>query len=274
MPKSESGINKNPILEVESLSKAFGGVKAQDKVSFTVPFGSLTGIIGPNGAGKTTLFNLITGVFRPDKGRILLEGKPIHGRSIHQLVKKGIARTFQNVELFESMTVLENVMVGQYTQTRCGFLGAVFKPPHVIREEKTAREQALSLLSFVGLRDQANKRSGDLPFGWQRLLEIARALASKPRLLLLDEPAAGLNAVETQQLGKVLSDIRNQDVTLLLVEHDMSLTMEVCDTIIVLDQGRLLATGTPRQVQSNPEVMAAYLGEPEDSKHGSAEPST
>ena len=251
------------LLKVEALSKAFGGVRAQEDVSFSVPGGSLTGIIGPNGAGKTTLFNLITGVLTPDSGRILFSGDPIQGRPIHKLVRKGIARTFQNVELFESMTVLENVMVGQYSRTRCGFFGAVFKPPHVIKEENQAKKQALSLLSFVGLKDQAEKRSGDLPLGWQRLLEIARALASRPRLLLLDEPAAGLNAVETERLGKVLSDIKNQDVTLLLVEHDMSLTMEVCDTIIVLDQGRLLAVGTPRQVQSDPKVMAAYLGEPE-----------
>jgi branched-chain amino acid transport system ATP-binding protein len=252
--------NAPSLLTVDTLSKAFGGVKAIQKVSFEVEPERIQGLIGPNGAGKTTLFNLITGVYTPDSGRIIFLNTPIQGRETHELVALGIARTFQNVELFESMTVLENVMVGQYVRTRCGFLNAIVRTPHMRLEERTSKEQALELLHFVGLADQAKVRSGDLPFGWQRLLEIARALASKPKLLLLDEPAAGLNAVETKRLGELILQIKKRGISLLLVEHDMSLTMEISDRIVVLDQGRLIAEGEPREIQSNETVMAAYLG--------------
>jgi branched-chain amino acid transport system ATP-binding protein len=249
-----------PLLKINALSKAFGGVKAIQQVTFGVEPMTVQGLIGPNGAGKTTLFNLITGVYKPDSGEILFCRQTIEGRETHELVALGIARTFQNVELFESMTVLENVMVGQYVQTRSGFWSAIARTPFLRREERKSRKEALELLDFVGLADQAQGRSGDLPFGWQRLLEIARALASKPKMLLLDEPAAGLNAVETKRLGDLLLQIRERGISLLLVEHDMSLTMEISDRIAVLDQGKLIAEGKPRDIQSNETVMTAYLG--------------
>jgi branched-chain amino acid transport system ATP-binding protein len=248
------------ILEVSSLSKAFGGLQVLYDISFSVTRGTIHAVIGPNGAGKTTFFNLATGVYTPDSGRILFEKREIQGRRVHELVARGIARTFQNVELFESLSVLENVLVGQYVRTRCGFWGALGRWPWVRREEREARERAMALLEFVGLQDKAEQRSSDLPFGWQRLLEIARALAAQPLLLLLDEPAAGLNAVETQLLGELIQQIKAQGITVLLVEHDMSLTMEISDRLLVLDQGRKLAEGTAKEIQSNEKVMAAYLG--------------
>jgi branched-chain amino acid transport system ATP-binding protein len=250
----------NNLLEVHSLAKAFGGIQALYNVSFSVAQGSVHAVIGPNGAGKTTFFNLVTGVYAPDSGQIFFQQQEIQGKPVHALVGRGIARTFQNVELFESLTVLENVLVGQYVRTRCGFWGAVGRWPWVRKEEQHAHERALALLDFVGLKGKAGERSGDLPFGWQRLLEIARALAADPQLLLLDEPAAGLNAVETRRLGELIQEIRDQDITVLLVEHDMSLTMEISDRLLVLDQGKKLAEGTPREIQSNEAVMAAYLG--------------
>jgi branched-chain amino acid transport system ATP-binding protein len=175
-------------------------------------------------------------------------------------VRLGIARTFQNVEIFGSMNVIENVMVGRHVRSRCGFWGAVTRVPWMVKEEKNTFDKAMEILSFVGIEELAYRKSSELPFGWQRLLEIARALASNPKLLLLDEPAAGLNATETRQLGHLLKKIRTTGITMLLVEHDMSLTMEICDRIVVLDQGKKLAEGTPRQIQSNAAVMAAYLG--------------
>jgi branched-chain amino acid transport system ATP-binding protein len=261
----KSAFHKSPgggdgILEVISLSKAFGGLQALYDISFEVTAGTIHAVIGPNGAGKTTFFNLVTGVYTPDSGQILFEQREIQGGRVHELVAQGIARTFQNVELFESLSVLENVLVGQYVRTRCGLLGALGRWPWVRREEREARERAMALLEFVGLQDKAGQRSSDLPFGWQRLLEIARALAAQPLLLLLDEPAAGLNAVETQYLGNLIQQIKAQGITVLLVEHDMSLTMEVSDRILVLDQGRKLAEGTPKEIQSNEKVMTAYLG--------------
>ncbi len=248
------------ILNVGRVSKSFGGVAALTDVSFAIARGSVTGLIGPNGAGKTTLFNLITGIFPVDQGTIHLNGLLINRKKVYELVVLGIARTFQNVELFESMTVLENVLVGQHTKTRCGMWGSILRPPGVAREERRSRKKALEYLDFVGLADHADKRSGDLPFGWQRLLEVARAMASKPELLLLDEPAAGLNMVETRKLGGLIRKIRESGVTILLVEHDMSLTMDISDTIVVLDQGKKIAEGPPRQIQENEAVMAAYLG--------------
>lgn len=263
-PIRKTGRNRQPaampLLTVEKVFKTFGGVAASQNISFEVMPGEIVGLIGPNGAGKTTLFNLITGVYAPDSGRILFDRTPVQGRKVQDLVNLGIARTFQNVELFESMTVLENVMVGQHVRTACGFWSAVLQTPGFIREEEQTRKDAMALLEFVGLDHLAAQRSRELPFGWQRLLEIARAMASTPKLLLLDEPAAGLNAVETRGLFDLLQKIRAQGVTLLLVEHDMSLTMEISNRIVVLDQGRLLASGTPREVQQDTAVMAAYLG--------------
>lgn len=262
MNMQETDITNNhpPLLEIGSVSKSFGGVKALTDISFAVPRGIVQGLIGPNGAGKTTLFNVITGAYVPEKGSVFFNGSEIRGKKLHQVVTLGIARTFQNVELFESMTVIENVMVGCHVRTKSGFLAALSRMSGMREEEKKTREQAAELLDFVGLAGQSHRRSGDLPFGWQRLLEIARALASEPKLLLLDEPAAGLNAVETRQLGELLEKIRARGITLMLVEHDMSLTMKVSDNIVVLDQGRMLAQGTPREIQSDAAVMSAYLG--------------
>ncbi|MFP4477320.1 MAG: ABC transporter ATP-binding protein [Desulfatibacillaceae bacterium] len=260
MSEQDTQRDRGPVLALEGLTKSFGGVCAAREVTFSVRRGDIHALIGPNGAGKTTLFNLVTGVFPPDSGAIVFEGTPVQGRAIHTLVDLGIARTFQNVELFSGMSVLENVLVGLHVRTRCGLLGAVARWPWVVREERDARGEAMDLLGFVGLADVAQKRAEDLPFGWQRLVEIARALASRPRLLLLDEPAAGLNARETSDLGRLMGEIRNRGVTLLLVEHDMSLTMEISDRIVVLDQGKKLAEGTPREIQSNEAVISAYLG--------------
>lgn len=248
------------ILEVRSVSKSFGGIKAQKDISFDIEKGTVAGLIGPNGAGKTTLFNLVTGVYVPDSGSIFFGGEEITGKSPMDLVRKGISRTFQNVALFESMTVLENVMVGSHIRTSSGFISSVFRTPGFRKEEEQTKALAHEMLDFVGLNDKAMMRAGDLPLGWQRLLEIARSLASSPALILLDEPAAGLNAVETSVLGDIISSMKKKGMTVLLVEHDMSLTMNISDRIVVLDQGRKLAEGTPREIQMNQEVMEAYLG--------------
>jgi branched-chain amino acid transport system ATP-binding protein len=250
----------HPLLMAENVSKAFGGVQALSNVSFKLNPATITGLIGPNGAGKTTLFNLITGIFPADTGDIIFNGSNTRNKKVHELVSDGIARTFQNVELFESMTVLENVLVGQHARTHCGLWGSIFRFPWVSQEEARATQIASDLLDFIGLKEYAPRKSGDLAFGWQRLLELARALASRPKLLLLDEPAAGLNMVETFQLGDLIRKVRDQGIAILLVEHDMSLTMEISDSIIVLDQGKKIAEGPPRSIQENEAVMKAYLG--------------
>lgn len=249
------------ILKVKGLTKMFGGVKAQDNISFSIERGIVCGLIGPNGAGKTTLFNMITGIYPPDEGEILFLGRPTRNIPVHKLVKAGIARTFQHVELFSSMTLLENVLVGMHVRTRSGFWGAVTRMPWVHREEKLAKERAETLLEFTGLTAYANRPAGDLPVGRQKMAEIARALASQPELLLLDEPAAGLNAVETEALGHLIQKVKLRGVTMMLVEHDMSLAMGISDKVIVLDRGKKLAEGTPREVQNNQDVMEAYLGQ-------------
>lgn len=256
-----SGVSESPLLAVAGLTKMFGGVKAQDNINFTIEPGIVCGLIGPNGAGKTTLFNMITGIYQPDEGRVMFNGRPVAKLAVHQRVRAGIARTFQHVELFSSMTILENVMVGMHVRTKSGFWGAVTRMPWVKREERQAREKAMELLAFTGLEADALRPAGDLPVGRQKTAEIARALASDPLLLLLDEPAAGLNAVETEALGQLIGRVRERGVTMMLVEHDMSLAMGISDKVIVLDRGRMLAQGTPREVQNNAEVMAAYLGQ-------------
>ncbi len=260
-PAPKNGERAQAMLMVRSLTKTFGGVIAQDNISFSIEPGIVCGLIGPNGAGKTTLFNMITGIYRPDSGDVLFNGKSTRKMAVYQLVKAGIARTFQHVELFGSMTLLENVLVGMHVRTKSGFWGAVTRLPWVLKEERLARDKALSLLEFTGLEAYAHRPAGDLPVGRQKMAEIARALASDPQLLLLDEPAAGLNAVETEALGRLIQKVKKRGVTMMLVEHDMSLAMGISDKIIVLDRGKKLAEGTPREVQNNQAVMEAYLGQ-------------
>jgi branched-chain amino acid transport system ATP-binding protein len=250
-----------PLLKAENVSKSFGGIHAVRQVSFEVSKGRIQGIIGPNGAGKTTLFNLITGFFPTDDGAIYFNGQKLNGLGPHQVAELGIARTFQNVELFEGMTVLENIMVGRHPRTSTGFIGAALRLSRHRKEEYRIRKDALEMLTFIGLGTRAGSPSFALPFGLQRVLEIGRALASDPLLLLLDEPASGLNAAETRELGQLICRIRDRGITVVLVEHDMSLTMEVCDEILVMDYGRTLAEGSPREIQQNQAVIDAYLGE-------------
>jgi branched-chain amino acid transport system ATP-binding protein len=247
-------------LELHGVSLAFGGLQAVEEVSFGVPQGSIKAVIGPNGAGKTTLFNLITGFLAPQQGRIIYEGKDIRGFPAHRIARQGIARTFQLVQLFGHMTVLENVMVGRHRLSRSGLLSGALQFPWTRTEEKVIRAKAMETLEFVGLSDRVQQPAAILPLGLKRMLEIARALAAAPNLLLLDEPASGLDAVETERLKDLILALRDQGTTILLVEHDMGLTMEVTDEIAVLNYGKLIADGPPRVIQKNPEVIAAYLG--------------
>jgi len=249
------------LLETRELSRSFGGIQAVREVSFSVPRGAIVAIIGPNGAGKTTLFNLIAGTVRPDGGSVLFRGEAITARKPHAIAALGIARTFQTTKLFPRMTVLENVMVGRHPRTRSGFVAGMLSLPRTWREEREIREKALAILDEFGLGAHAGATAGGLPFGLQRLVEFARALATEPALLLLDEPAAGLNIYETGELAGLIARIRDRGVTCLLVEHDMSLVMNVSDGVIVLDQGRKIAEGPPREVQRNPEVIRIYLGD-------------
>jgi|LFRM01.2.fsa_nt_gb branched-chain amino acid transport system ATP-binding protein len=251
------------LLEVEGLTRYFGGVAAVKEISFQVQEAEIFALIGPNGAGKTTVFNLITGLLAPDAGSVVFEGKSLAGLKPHQIAAAGITRTFQNLQLFGNMTVLENVMAGAYLKGRTGFLKSLVTWPGSSREEKLIRREALALIDEVGLAGLAGLPAAALPFGRQRLLEIARALASGPRLVLLDEPAAGLNSAETKELAGYLKRLREEGKSMLLVEHDMETVMEVADRIMVLNSGEAIALGTPAEIQANPEVIKAYLGEDE-----------
>ena len=249
------------MLRLEGITKVFGGLIALEEVSFSVEDGTITGIIGPNGAGKTTLFNIVSGIYPQNSGNVYLGGKNISRFAPEKLARLGLVRTFQNVELFGQMTVLENVMVGLHTKSKSGILSCAFKLPGHIREEKYIRERGLQWLEFTGMVELAEVKAGNLPFGKGRLLEIARALALEPRIILMDEPAAGLNSHETIGLAALIRRIRESGVTVVLVEHDMDLVMDVCDAVVVLNLGRKLAEGTPREIQENTAVITAYLGE-------------
>jgi len=251
-------------LHVENLQKSFGGVQALKGLSFKVPSGIIKAIIGPNGAGKTTLFNVITGIFPPNGGAIALNGMSIEGRKAREIARLGVSRTFQNVEVFGRMTVLENVMVGRHIQSRAGIISTGLRLVGMRREERQIRESAMQHLAFVGLENRATELAANLPLGEQKLLEVARALATDPKILLLDEPAGGLNTRETEGLAALIHRILEQGITVVLVEHDMNLVMDISDEIMVMNFGEKIAEGKPKQIKNDPLVIEAYLGEEVD----------
>ncbi|WP_103349989.1 ABC transporter ATP-binding protein [Amycolatopsis sp. CA-128772] len=252
------------LLEVDDVTMRFGGLVALDQISFGIRRGEILGLIGPNGAGKTTCFNAMTGVYRPTSGEVRLEGRALGKTSRHGITQLGIARTFQNIRLFSEMTALENVVVGTDARHKTSLLGALVRSPRHHREEKSAVEKAMALLEFVGIADRAADRAKNLPYGYQRRLEIARALATDPKLLCLDEPAAGFNPAEKEDLMGLIRTIRDDGYTVLLIEHDMKLVMGVTDRIVVLEFGKKIAEGLPAEIRENPAVIAAYLGVPDD----------
>lgn len=249
------------LLSVRGVSKRFGGLKAVEDVSFDVSQGAIKGLIGPNGAGKTTLFNLITGFLRPDRGSIVFNGADVQGLAPHQIAARGMVRTFQQIRLFPKMTALENIMVGCHLHSRGGFLAGLLNLPFTWKEERRIRERAWETLEFLGCSGLADEEATRLAYGQQRVVELGRAIACKPRILLLDEPAAGLNIRETAEVGTLIGRIRDRGVTVLLVEHDMSLIMDISDEIVVLNYGQKIAEDAPLAIQRDGEVIRVYLGE-------------
>jgi branched-chain amino acid transport system ATP-binding protein len=247
--------------EVNNMCRSFGGLKAVNGVSFSVEKNAIKAVIGPNGAGKTTLFNLIAGSLAPDSGEVRIDGKEIHNLPPYRIARNGISRTFQNIKLFSHMTVLENVMIGRHIRSRAGFVQAMLHLPRSRHEELNIRERSMEILEKMGISGLADQDASSLPFGKQRIVEIARALATEPSLLLLDEPAAGLNLYETAQVSEMITRIRERGITVLVIEHDMSLVMNISDEIVVLSSGKKIAEGAPTEIQRNDEVIRVYLGD-------------
>ena len=261
----EQDAGKLPVLDVRNLGIDFGGLTAVDSFNITIGPTEIAGLIGPNGAGKTTIFNLLTGVYQPTRGSVLVNGIDIKGMPVHKVNKLGIARTFQNIRLFSEMTALDNVKVGMHNEIRCSFLASLFRLPSYYRAEAAANMKAMELLEFMGLGDVADQKAGSLPYGVQRRLEIVRALATNPSIILLDEPAAGMNPSETTELMHQIRRIRDTfHIAIFLIEHDMNLVMNVCETIAVVNYGKIICKGTPDQVRQNPAVIEAYLGREEE----------
>ena len=259
-PMSPVAHPSQALLRVENLSREFGGVLAIENLSFTVAKGDIHSIIGPNGAGKTTLFNLITGVYKPSGGTVLFDGATVSGLPPYKLAARGMSRTFQNLQIFFNMSAVENVMVGRHLHLNGTLLPALFRFPSLVRKDREAKERAAELMASVGLAKYVDAHASSMPYGALKRLEIARALASEPKLLLLDEPAAGLNATESREIDEVIKKVAASGITVILVEHDMKMVMGISDRITALNYGRKLAEGTPAEVAANADVVAAYLG--------------
>jgi branched-chain amino acid transport system ATP-binding protein len=268
--KNQKNNNMEPILEVNELTKDFGGLRALDHIDLKVNDGEIVALIGPNGAGKTTFFNCITGIYAPTRGNMVIspkgnKKKKLNGLKPNHVTESGLARTFQNIRLFQNMTVLENVMIGRHCRMSAGIPGAIFRNPQTIREEEKVVEDSYRMLEKIGLEKFVNEYAKNLPYGAQRRLEIARAMATEPFILLLDEPAAGMNVQETKELDALIVRIRDQEgISILLIEHDMKLVMSLSDRIYVVDYGKKIAEGTPQEIKNNPAVIKAYLGEEVD----------